>query len=133
MSIEWTVGAVFAVRELATYYRKTHADWARQALLDEKRMRLGIESFRVELTDDKAAYPYSSKRGWIPFGWISHDPEVLSLTSTCWVMLLDENFNPAYLPGQNAKTELTGMKTIQPNPDTKRASTEPKALSESRL
>lgn len=94
ISIEWTVGAIYAMRELAEYYRPTRPDWSRQVLLEARQMRAGIEVFRQRAGDRKAAYSYSSQRGWIPFGWFSHDKDVLSLVSTCWVILYDTGFNP---------------------------------------
>ncbi len=101
ISIEWTAGAILAAKTLAFYYQNTYSDWAGLSLKDSKEMREGIEAFRYELSEDQAAYSYSSKRGWIPFGWFSHAPDVMSLTSTCWVMLIDAEFNPFDLAGRN--------------------------------
>ena len=98
ISIEWTVGAIFAARALSAHYQKTHPDWAAEASRDAVAMRQGIEPFRMEISDQQAAYSYSSRRGWIPFGWFSHDPNILSMVSTCWVILADADFNPFFLP-----------------------------------
>ncbi len=98
LSIEWTVGAIFAARTLASYYKETHPDWAAEAARDAQAMRQGIESFRIKVSKQEAAYSYSSRRGWIPFGWFSHSPSILSLVSTCWVILADADFNPFFLP-----------------------------------
>lgn len=57
-------------------------------------MRRGIETYRQQVSETRSAYSYSSRRGWIPFGWFSHDKEVLSLVSSCWVLLHDKGFNP---------------------------------------
>jgi len=100
ISIEWTCGAIFATRALYEYYKNSHPDWAEEAWRDGVDMRKGIEAFRKKVTKNSAAYSYSSRRGWIPFGWFSHDPEVLSLVSTCWVILTDANFNPFELPSE---------------------------------
>ncbi len=97
LSVEWTAGAILAARELDKFYRTEHPDWAAESNRDSQSMRLGIDILRHDLPDDKAAYSYSSRRGWIPFGWFSHDPKVLSLASTGWVIFVDENFNPFYL------------------------------------
>jgi len=97
MSIEWTAGAIFAARFLAAYYRESHPDWADEALRDSVDMRRGMERFRGDFSGSGAAYAYSSKRGWIPFGWFSHDENIYSLASTCWVMLVDAHFNPFIL------------------------------------
>lgn len=100
MSVEWTVGAIYAMEELARYYRETHPEWSQTAAQEARDMRAGIEDFHRPLTDGQAAYSYSSRRGWIPFGWFSHDKEVLSLVSTCWVVLYDLGFNPFRLQTQ---------------------------------
>ncbi len=98
ISIEWTVGAIFATRSLAEYYKKSHPDWAEEAAQDAQNMRSSMESFRIEISDQEAAYAYSSRRGWIPFGWFSHDPNIISLVSTCWIILADADYNPFFLP-----------------------------------
>jgi hypothetical protein len=99
ISIEWTAGAIFATRALSAYYKDSRPDWSRQTLGQAITMRTRIDEYRFELSEQEAAYSYSSRRGWIPFGWFSHDKHVLSLVSTCWVILLDLNFNPFHLNG----------------------------------
>lgn len=99
VSVEWTAGAVFAARRLKEYYAENFPLWSADAGSDESQMREGIEALRVDFPDQRSAYAYSSQRGWIPFGWNSHDPDVLSLASTAWVVLLDAGFNPFDLPG----------------------------------
>ncbi len=94
MSVEWTVGAIYAMEELIRYYRDSHPEWSRAAAQEAVQMREGVERYRRRVSDEEAAYSYSSRRGWIPFGWFSHDKEVLSLVSTCWVVLYDAGFNP---------------------------------------
>jgi hypothetical protein len=88
LSVEWTAGAILAAQLLATP----------ETIQDAYHMRQGIEALRRELSVDSAAYPYSIKRKWIPFGWYAHSPQVLSLASTGWVVLIDQQFNPFYLP-----------------------------------
>ncbi|MGE0267594.1 MAG: hypothetical protein AB7S78_03940 [Candidatus Omnitrophota bacterium] len=94
VSIEWTVGAIYALHEVAEYYQYSHPQWSELAMQDAVQMRSGIEKYRSQLTAEMSAYSYSSRRGWIPFGWFSHDADVLSLVSTCWVFLYDAGFNP---------------------------------------
>ena len=57
-------------------------------------MRAGIEEYRFTVRPGEDAYSYSSIRRWIPFGWFSHAPEILSLASTAWVYLIDKGINP---------------------------------------
>lgn len=94
ISIEWTVGAIYALHELAVYYQDTHPEWSKVAMRDAVEMRSGIEKYRNQISPEESAYAYSSRRGWIPFGWFSHDVDVLSMVSTCWVFLYDAGFNP---------------------------------------
>lgn len=105
VSVEWTAGAIFAARLLAEYYKDNSPSWSKAAFVDAQEMRQGIEALRYDFPEGKSAYSYSSKRGWIPFGWNSHSPEVLSLASTAWVVLLDANFNPFYLPQATSSQE----------------------------
>jgi len=97
MSIEWTCISILALRQLAAYYQETHPDWVDILKQEITTMRQGVEQYRYPVSDEEAAYAYSSKRGWIPWGWFSHDPQVLSLVSTCWVMLIDQHINPFIL------------------------------------
>lgn len=94
LSVEWTAGAILAVRIMKQYYRLSHADWAAQLKQDEKTMRAGIDKCRYTVRPSEDAYSYSSVRRWIPFGWFSHGPEIMSLASTAWVYLIDRNINP---------------------------------------
>ena len=96
VSVEWTAGAIFAARLLAQYYQDD-VQQASSVAMDAEQMRRGIEELRYDFPSGQSAYSYSSRRGWIPFGWNSHDPHVLSLASTAWVVLLDAGFNPFYL------------------------------------
>ncbi|MCK5214439.1 MAG: hypothetical protein KAR05_03715 [Candidatus Omnitrophica bacterium] len=97
ISVEWTVGSIYAMRELAHYYFQNEPDWAKSALADAGSMRAALEKYKTAIGPNAAAYPYSNERGWIPFGWFSHNPDVLSLVSTCWVYLYDTKFNPFYI------------------------------------
>ncbi len=94
VSIEWTSGAILAVRMMSDYYRQSHSDWASDLARDAKNMRAGIEEYRFNIRPGEDAYSYSSLRRWIPFGWFSHEKEVLSLASTAWVYLSDKDVNP---------------------------------------
>ncbi|MBF0217869.1 MAG: hypothetical protein HQL30_12880 [Candidatus Omnitrophica bacterium] len=100
VSVEWTAGAIMATRLLAEFYDKNHFDWAVGLKQDADEMRAGMELLRRDLPGGKSAYAYSSKRGWIPFGWNSHDPRVLSLASTGWMYLVDQGFNPFQFDGR---------------------------------
>ena len=101
VSVEWTAGAIFAARMVGEYYKDINSQWSMQAFIDARQMRDGVEFFKKEVDEERQAYSYSSKRGWIPFGWFSHEPSVLSLASTAWMVLLDANFNPFDLSGLN--------------------------------
>ena len=94
ITIEWTAGAILACRKLAVYYALSHPKWAREAAVDAKSMRAGIDRYRFQVSEGQAAYSYSSMRRWIPFGWFSHQEKILSLASTAWVFLLDAGINP---------------------------------------
>jgi hypothetical protein len=100
VSVEWTAGAIMAVKEAAEYYRREHSDWSDQLDRDAHSMRAGVELLRQDLAGGMSAYAYSSKRGWIPFGWNSHDPRVMSLASTGWIFLVDREFNPFFIDGR---------------------------------
>jgi len=84
---------------LIDYYEKNHPEWTKGIQKDYLTMREGIDTLRHQINAQEVAYSYSSRRGWIPFGWFSHAPEVLSLASTGWVILVDCHFNPFYLAG----------------------------------
>jgi len=94
LSIEWTCGAILGTEKLADYYASSHPSWAQDIEADIQSMRSGIEAYRFKMRDNEAAYSYSSRRGWIPFGWYSHEPGILSLASTAWVFLIDAHINP---------------------------------------
>lgn len=94
ISIEWTAGSILAARTLVNYYQPSHSDWASEIKNDAVNMRAGIEEYRFTVRPGEEAYSYSSMRRWIPFGWFSHGPEILSLASTAWVYLIDKNINP---------------------------------------
>jgi hypothetical protein len=105
VSVEWTAGAIFAARRLAEHYEYANPEFSKIGAIDAEQMRQGIEQLRFDLPNGQVAYSYSSKRGWIPFGWYSHDPEVLSLASSTWVVLLDSNYNPFYLSGDSSRSK----------------------------
>ncbi len=96
ISVEWTAGAILATRLLARYYHSDNLAWADGAQRDSRSMRKGIESLRHRIQKGIEAYSYSSRRDWIPFGWNSHDAQVLSLAATGWVILIDRDLNPFY-------------------------------------
>jgi len=94
LSIEWTAGAILAVRKLAVYYSLTHPDWAAEAGRDASSMRLGVETYHFTVRPNEEAYSYSSVRRWIPFGWFSQHVPVMSLASTAWIVMVDKNIDP---------------------------------------
>ncbi len=94
ISIEWTAGAILAVRKLAAYYASAHPDWSMEARNDEISMRTGVDDYYYNVRPDEAAYSYSSIRRWIPFGWFSHKVPILSLASTAWFVLIDKDIDP---------------------------------------
>ena len=98
VSVEWTAGAIMAAQEIAHDYQDAHPALARNVLEQAHTMRAHMEQLRTDISPTQSAYAYSSKRGWIPFGWYSHAPEVLSLASTGWIAFVDEQFNPFHLP-----------------------------------
>lgn len=101
LSVEWTAGAIMAARSLADHYRsRGRGEWAAAAAHDAGMMRKNIDILKTRVNDSHDAYSYSSRRGWIPFGWFSHDPEVLSVASTGWMIFVDAGFNPFLLPGK---------------------------------
>jgi len=97
ISIEWSAGAIMAGRIISDHYQDTFPQWSAEALQDANQMRAGVDAFRHNVAPNRAAYSYSSKRGWIPFGWNSHAPEVLSLASTGWIQMVDAQINPFHL------------------------------------
>ena len=97
ISVEWSAGAMVALGELADYYNTKNTNWALQAVADKISIRKNMESLHSQISDSLAAYSYSSRRGEIPFGWNSHDPQVMSLASTGWMIFVDAGFNPFWL------------------------------------
>ena len=83
-----------ALVELARYYKDKDPKRALQALDDKYSMRNSMETLRRDVSTSASAYGYSSRRAYINFGWFSHDPQVLSLTSTGWMIMVDAGFNP---------------------------------------
>ncbi|OGX27997.1 MAG: hypothetical protein A3D10_05990 [Omnitrophica WOR_2 bacterium RIFCSPHIGHO2_02_FULL_48_11] len=113
ISVEWTAGAILAAREIAEHYKIDHPQWAETAAADGRAMRRGVEFLKAEPAEGQVAYAYSSKRDWIPFGWFSHDPRVLSLASTGWMFFVDYHFNPFFLPAADlpeSSLAFIGMK-----------------------
>jgi hypothetical protein len=94
LTVEWTAGAIMAVRLLANYYAGSHPEWSKELKRDGEEMRAGVDKFRFTVWEGYEAYSYSSKRKWIPFGWFSQEPRVLSMTSTGWMVLVDLDMNP---------------------------------------
>lgn len=94
ISVEWSAGAILALDEMIRHYQDDESSWAEAAQIDRLSMRSNLEALRFRLANNQAAYSYSSKRGWIPFGWNSHAPEVMSLASTGWMVFVDAGVNP---------------------------------------
>jgi hypothetical protein len=96
-SVEWTAGAIQAVRMLADHYAAARPEWARELAEDARLMREGMERLKVDTGDGGVAYLYASRRFFIPFGWWANP--IPSLVSTSWMLLLDEGFDPFVLGG----------------------------------
>lgn len=96
-SVEWSAGAIQAVRMLAEHYQESRPEWARELVEDAQLMREGMEKLKVDTGDGQTAYLYASRRFYIPFGWWANP--IPSLVSTSWMLLLDEGFNPFVLGG----------------------------------
>lgn len=111
VSVEWSAGAVMAMRRLADFYDLQHSDWSSGLRHDAAEMRAGLEYLRRDLSGGRSAYAYSSRRGWIPFGWNSHDPRVLSLASTGWILFADQGYDPFYIDGSGKKGETMPVLT----------------------
>ncbi len=94
ISIEWSAGGLMALQEIIKHYKEQSPALALEAALDMYTMRRGMEILLKDVSPTQSAYSYSSQRGWIPFGWNSHDPHVLSLASTAWIIFVDAQFNP---------------------------------------
>jgi hypothetical protein len=94
ISVEWSAGAIVAMQKLGEYYMKSDPAFSQQAFKDKLTMRRSMEQLRYKISGVHAAYSYSSRRGKIPFGWNSHDPQVMSLASTGWMMFVDAGVNP---------------------------------------
>jgi hypothetical protein len=94
ISVEWTAGAILAARLLADHYAAGHPDLSQRCRLDQQTMRHGVEVLRADISPRRSAYAYSLKRKYIPFGWYSHVPEVLSMASTGWIAMVDHQINP---------------------------------------
>ncbi len=97
ISVEWSAGAMMALAGLADYYNARDPERAELALADKSSMRMSMERLHFNIAKGLAAYSYSSRRGNIPFGWNSHDPQVMSLVSTGWMIFVDTGFNPFWL------------------------------------
>ncbi len=97
ISVEWSAGAIMATQEIAYYYRMTSPAWADLSLRDRSSMRAFMKHLHFNISQSLAAYSYSSRRGEIPFGWNSHDPQVMSVASTGWMIFVDAGFNPFWL------------------------------------
>ena len=94
VSVEWSAGAMLALKEMGQYYIHAKPDWATELFNDKIAIRRNMETLHYKVSETQTAYSYSSKRGWIPFGWNSHDPQVMSLASTGWMILVDAGVNP---------------------------------------
>jgi len=97
ISVEWSAGAMVALAELSKYYKDKNSTWVSKAMADKSSMRMSMESLHYNISQSLAAYSYSSRRGKIPFGWNSHDPRVMSLASSGWMIFVDAGINPFWL------------------------------------
>lgn len=94
VSVEWSAGAMLALEEIGQYYMEANPEWAQEAFNDKLAIRRNMETLRYKISPDQSAYSYSSRRGWIPFGWNSHEPQVMSMASTGWMVFVDASVNP---------------------------------------
>lgn len=102
VSYEWTGGAILAVKMLEEYYsligEREYADECRE---DRENMENFVKEESV-LFKEGIAWPYASgnqKSIERPtgFGWYAPPEKVLSMASTAWMALIEENINPFFL------------------------------------
>jgi hypothetical protein len=98
LSVEWTSGAILAVRHLALYYKGMEPSWAEELKKDAVTMRVGIDMLKAPQPDGSVAYLYANKRYFIPWGWWANP--IPNLASTAWVALIDRGFDPFVLGGE---------------------------------
>jgi hypothetical protein len=103
LSVEWTAGAIVAVREMRRFYgavEHTAKDYERAQMFirelkaDEQAMLAAVERMQMP----NGAYPYASKRYLIPFGWYANP-----LPSTCsaaWMVMVKRGFDPFGPPAE---------------------------------
>lgn len=94
ISVEWSAGAILALQEIGIYYANANPEWSAEAFRDKISIRRNLETLHYKINDNQSAFSYSSRRGWIPFGWNSHDPRVMSMASTGWMVFVDAGINP---------------------------------------
>ncbi|MEI7998076.1 MAG: hypothetical protein WCH62_01040 [Candidatus Omnitrophota bacterium] len=94
VSVEWSAGAMLALQEVGEKYMGSNPIWSDEVFKDKISIRQHMETLHSKISDSQSAYSYSSRRGWIPFGWNSHDPQVMSLASSGWMMFVDAGVNP---------------------------------------
>ncbi len=99
LCVEWSAGGILATRMMAAHYGASASGVAEEMEADARTMREGIEDLYHEMGPETAAFSYSLKRKYIPFGWWAHEREVLSTVGTGWVVFMNSNFNPFWLGG----------------------------------
>lgn len=97
VSVEWTCGAILAARELKKFYQGLNPARSLEMSRLASQMRIGIEDCKQRISEDEAAYLYSSERYFVPFGWWAN--AIPSTASSAWVILIDMDFNPFVLGG----------------------------------
>eukprot|EP01123_Difflugia_compressa_P007722 TRINITY_DN211_c0_g1_i5.p1 TRINITY_DN211_c0_g1~~TRINITY_DN211_c0_g1_i5.p1 ORF type:complete len:720 (-),score=159.75 TRINITY_DN211_c0_g1_i5:80-2176(-) len=118
---EWTWGAVFMCRKLATEYRKIGQNaWADSLEADAASMVAAMSKEVQTCADDPVwcpggglvlpdgSYLYANKRFFIPWGWYANP--IGATSSTAWAVCYDFNYNPFMLGGG------TGNETLATNP-----------------
>jgi hypothetical protein len=97
LSVEWTAGAIVAVREMRRFYGGIDSaskgferaqKFIRELAVDEKTMLAAVERMQMP----NGTYPYASKRYLIPFGWYANP--LPSTCSTAWMVMVAGGFDP---------------------------------------
>lgn len=96
LSVEWTAGAINAVRLMRSHYHSVSPESAEYADAqrfiadlnrDEKSMLSAIQKLQKG-----GAYLYANQRYRIPFGWYANP--LPSTCSTAWMVMVEQQFNP---------------------------------------
>jgi len=104
---EWTWGAVFMTRKLASEYNHTNPTWSMSLLQDSQSMVDAMKQTVVPAKDgvwasgglvqNDGSYLYANKRFFIPWGWYANP--IGATSSTGWAVFNDFNYDPFALGG----------------------------------